>query len=132
MKFSGSISEDFKANEFSMGVMPMTSIGPSNEKSELASIPTQNISWESDSVPKIAPAINAPQADMSLVEDVAITSQNLRNDYKGPEATPKGDISYMSDTIGKATTELFGALSTKTPEYEMAQVRPQHNATFAL
>ena len=81
-------------------------------------------------------------SNANVVDNAAITGGNLRNDYKGPEATPKGDISYGANVLGKATIELFGALRDKSEEpaieapenQQLAMAAPQQKyvAPFGL
>ena len=82
---------------------------------------------------KIEPDGVKPVANPNILDDAVTTGGTLRNYYyKDPEATPKSDISYGANVLGKATMELFGALGSKadepaipTPENpQLAMARP--------
>jgi hypothetical protein len=100
--------------------------------------PAQNLEKVELRIPEVgqAPAVKAPTP--ATVHDLAsLAGNNLRNDYKMPDAAPKGDINYAATSLGntmkETVTGLFGALKSKDPEVSGGQpdMDPQQHMAAA-
>lgn len=105
------VTNEFEEMKVGMGLAPLPQ-HPLEIKSMLENAPV---------VQKSEQGNVKPVANPNILDDAVTTGGTLRHYYyKDPEATPKSDISYGADVLGKATMELFGALGSKADEPDVA------------